>query len=226
MAEEQSVEATLAALFEAERRSQDIHDELADRGRDAVMGALRVELDAASEMVKDDAEEDEGAMRLICLSRLLGEFEGPDVADALIDVLDTVSPEARREAGEQLKSLAYDRFKEVALAVERALERLPVGSPALVEMPFLLLEIPEGGVIKLLTKFLEHAEADVVAAAIVVMADIGDPSVIGALESLQDDTRVSTVGDEAEEIEETIGELATAAIEVLEAGDEAGNDQD
>ncbi len=215
-----SVEAQLQALYAAERKSQAIHDQLADRGRDAVMGPLRAAIAEARALCETEDEEDEGAMRLICLSRLLGEFEGPEVADALIDVLDSASPEARREAGEQLKSLAYDRFKEVALATERALERLGEGAAALVELPFLLLEIPEGGVVKLLTKFLAHADADAVAAAIVALSDIGDPSVIGALEALRDDPRISAVGDEAEEIEESIGDLALAAIEVLEQVDD------
>lgn len=221
MADESSVESQLEALFAAERKSQSIHDQLADQGRDVVMGPLRQAIAEARGLIASEEDEDEGAMRLICLSRLLGEFEGPDVADALIDVLDSASPEARREAGEQLKSLAYDRFKEVAQATERALDRLGSGSSALVELPFLMLEIPEGGVVKLLAKFLGHGDADAVAAAIVALSDIGDPSVIGALEALKDDGRISAVGDEAEEIEETIGELATAAIEVLEQVDDA-----
>ncbi len=100
------------------------------------------------------------------IAALLGEHEGPRAVDALIDVLSSDHPEARRSAGEELEELAFERFKEVAGGVERALKRLPLGSPALPELPYLLAEIPEPGVIKLLGQFLVHSDPDAVAAAI------------------------------------------------------------
>ena len=40
--------------------------------------------------------------------------------------------------------------------MERALKRLGEGSAALVELPYLLVDIPEGGVVKLLGMFLNE----------------------------------------------------------------------
>ena len=208
-------EATLEGLFEAERRVRELLDELAGRGREAMMGTISAAIVAAA-----DEEPSEAAVRLVCLSRLLGEFDGADVADALIDILGSDEVEARREAGEQLQGLAYDRFREVADAVERALERLGEGSHALVELPYILVEIPEGGVVRLLKAFLEHGDGDVVAAAIEALVEIGDPSAAGALEALKDDQRICTV-DEPEDAaalgtgEVMVGDLASEAIELL-----------
>lgn len=208
------MQKSLEALFSAERESRRIHDELAGqagRRRGEFVSALRESIASAKEV--DD--EGESGLRLVCVARLLGELEGADVVDALIDVLDSDLPEARSEAGEQLQGLAYDRFKEVALGVERALERFPEGSPALVELPYLLVDIPEGGVSKLLGQFLVHADADAVAAAIETLVILGDGAVTKLLLPLQGDTRVSVIGEDDEQNEVTIGDLAVEAIELL-----------
>jgi len=209
-------DTTLNSLFAAELEARRLHDELCDRARDE---GRRDELVAAARAaVADSAADDseQAAVRLVCLARLLGEFEGADVADALVDVLGSQHAEARGEAGEQLQGLGFDRFKEVALAVERALERLPSGSPALVELPYVLVEIPEGGVLQLLGRFLEHEDGDAVAATIEAMVEIGDPSAIKPLEKLRGDRRRSTLGEEdGPGTDVTIGELASEAIELL-----------
>lgn len=206
----------LGELFDAEREARRFHDELAayaenEKGRGELMEAIQAGVDEA---VK--AEPDEGALRLVCLARLLGELEGPDVADLLIRILDCELPEARNEAGEQLQSLAYDRFKEVAQAVERALDRLDVGANALVELPYVLVEVPEGGVVTLLAKFLKHDDADAVAAAIEALVEVGDPAAIKPLQELVKDERTSVLGEEDDEgAEVEIGGLAAEAIELL-----------
>jgi HEAT repeat protein len=218
VAEQPGVRERLSNLFEAERLARGLHDQLVEAGT----GGARAELMAAIvEAIGEGAtlEADEASVRLVCLARLLGEFDGDDVADALIDVLDSDHPEARSEAGEQLQGLAYDRFKEVAQAVERALVRFDGGANALVELPYILVDIPEGGVTKLLAKFLAHGDADVVAAAIEGLVEVGDPSAIGALGALSADTRVSVLGEGEEETEVQIGDLAREAIELL-GGDE------
>ena len=217
------IETSLDALFTAERESRRLHDELTDeavRNRASVLRAL-VGVIADT---KDGDDEAEGAIRLVSVARLLGELEGDDVVDALIDVLDSEIPEARSEAGEQLQGLAYDRFKEVALGVERALKRLGEGSAALVELPYLLVDIPEGGVVKLLGMFLKHADADAVAAAIETLVILGDASVVKLLLPLQGDTRVSVIGEDEEQNEVTVGELAIEAIELLRQAESSSNE--
>jgi len=208
-----SLTDALDSLFQAEREARRWHDELVAHGeadRDGLVAALRLSVVAAE--AEDD---DEANARLVALARLLGELEGPDVADLLIDVLASEHPEARRESGEHLQGLAFDRFKEVALAVERALDRLPIDSPALVELPFVLVDVPEGGVVKLLTMFLENEDPDVVAAAIEALAEVGDPAAIKPLSDLERDDRVAALGDDDGAVQVTISELAADAIAML-----------
>jgi len=219
-APEESIRATLRQLFDAERQARRLHDELADRRseRKAVIAALRETVDAVlAEEAKGEEDAAEAVVELVCAARLLGEFEGAEVADALVDVLGSVHPEARSEAGEQLQGLAYDRFKEVALAVERALARHE-GGHALVELPYLLADVPEGGVVRLLTQFLSHADGDAVAAAVEALVEVGDPAAIPALEKLEGDKRISRIGEDEEPDggEVTVGELAEEAIELLQ----------
>ena len=215
-----AISETLTELFAAERKARELHDRLTDYGesrRDELLAALDDAVDAT-----EDEIEDEAAMCLVCIARLLGEFEGGDVADRLIGVLNTEYAEARSEAGEQLQGLAFERFKEVALAAERALERLPGGGPALLELPYLLVEVPEPGVVKLLAKFLASEDGDVVAAAIEAIAEIGDPAAVRVLLPLQGDKRPCSLGDEdLEEGDVTVGELAMEAIELLQVSEDA-----
>jgi hypothetical protein len=210
----------LEQLFEAERSSRRLHDELVSAGRgDGLEGLLAEILKAVEAACQSDAPE--ATVRLVCLARLLGEFEGPAVADALIDVLNAPFAEARHEAGEQLQGLAFDRFKEVALAAERALERFESGSPALVELPYVLVEVPEPGVLQVLAKYLDHEDPDAVAAAIEALVEVGDPGAVKLLEPLVDDERRTTVAEEdAPDPDVTVGELAGEAIELLRVPEE------
>lgn len=217
-----AIDQTLNELFDAERNVRRLHDELTLKPPAELLGALTSALAAALR----EPNEDEASLRLVRIAALLGEHEGPRVIDALIDVLSSDHPEARRAAGEELEGLAYERFKEVAGGVERALKRLPVGSPALPELPYILAEIPEPGVVRLLGQFLAHADPDAVAASIEAIAELGDPQAIKMLEPLTSDERTVELADDGSEAtsEASIGELASEAIELLqsfEGGDDA-----
>jgi hypothetical protein len=211
--------ADLRALFDAERSLRRIHAELvkgAGRGGaaelDRLVSALASEV-AAARALKDPAEQ---ALRLVRIAELLGDLHGDKVVDLLIDILGGDEPEARVTAGEALEGIAFDRFKEVALGVERALDRLPAGSPALSELPYLLAEVPEPGAAKLLGRFLRHADPEAVAAGIEALVEMADPSAASLLAPLERDTRaVQLEDDEGEEGRVTIGELAKEARELL-----------
>jgi HEAT repeat protein len=165
-------------------------------------------------MANDD--EDERAIRLVRVAAVLGELDGPMAIDLLVDILGCEDPEPRHAAGVALEDVAYDRFKEVALGVERALERLPVGHLALAELPYLLADIPEGGAAKLLGRFLTHKDPEAVAGAIEAFVEMGDPSAASLLAPLEKDARtVQLEDDEGEDGQVTIGELATEARELL-----------
>ena len=208
-----NLEQKLSALFDAERAVRRTHAELLRGDRAALTGALRAELDRALAMV--GKEGDEAAVRLVRVAALLGDVEGGDAAvDALIDILGCEEPEARHVAGQALEDLAFDRFKEVALGVERALTRLPKGNAALSELPYLLAEIAEPGAVKLLGRFLQHTDADAVAAAIEALVEIGDPSASGLLGPLEKDPRQVQLDDEDGE-RVSIGDLAAEARQLL-----------
>lgn len=215
MSTRDEITQTLTKLFDAERAVRRLHDELASRPAGELLDPLGAALAAALK----EPNEDEASLRLVRIAALLGEHEGPRVVDALVDVLSSEHPEARRAAGEELEALAFERFKEVAGGVERALKRLPVGSPALPELPYILAEVPEPGVTKLLGQFLAHKDPDAVAAAIETLAELGDPSAIKLLEPLAHDDRTVELADDGGETtsQATIGELANEAIELLQS---------
>jgi hypothetical protein len=219
---QKAIEKTLNELFDAERAARKIHDELAALPSAKLLDALTAALAAALK----EPNEEEATLRLVRISSLLGELEGPRVVDALIDVLASEHPEARQAAGDELGQLSFERFKEVAQGVERALTRLPVGSPALPELPYLLAEVPEPGVTKLLGQFLRHQDPDAVAAAIESLVEIGDPSASKLITPLLDDERTVELADDGGDTtsEVTIGELATEALDLLMAEEEGGDD--
>lgn len=177
--------ATLKALFDAERAVRASHDELVEADPAAAVPLLARA--AREALALDELDEDESSLRLVRISAVLGEMQGAPVVDLLVDILGCDEPEARSAAGEALSALAWDRFKEVALGVERALDRLPEGNPALSELPYLLAELPEPGAIKLLARFLAHPDPDAVAAAVEALVEAGDPGVVDLFDPLVND---------------------------------------
>lgn len=203
---------TLNALFEAERSARHHHATLRGEGDAALLPELRAAT-AAALKVEDESE---ATIRLVRLALLLGDLEGAEVVDLLVDILGGVSPEARIAAGEALEGLAFDRFKEVALGIERALGRLPKGSAALTELPFLLAEVGEPGCAKLLGRFLQNEDAEVVASAIEAMAELGDPAAIPLLAKLERDGRQVQLDEDEGGERVSIADLAHEACEILE----------
>jgi HEAT repeat protein len=216
----EAIDRSLNELFDAERSVRRLHDELASLPPAELLDALAAAITAALR----EPNEEEASLRLVRVAALLGEHEGPRVVDMLIDVLSSEHPEARKAAGEELEGLAFERFKEVAGGVERAIKRLPSGSPALPELPYLLAEIPEPGVVKLIGMFLSHKDPDAVAAGIEALAELGDPSAIKLIEPLVDDTRTVELADDGgdDTSEASIGELAVEAIELLKDYEDEG----
>ncbi len=210
----------LPALFDAERDVRRLHAEVVKSDHAVLVPELASAVSAAIRL----EDEDEMALRLVRLSALLGELEGPIAVDLLIDILGCDEPEGRHAAGEALQELAYDRFKEVALGVERALSRVPEGNLALSELPYLLAEVPEPGVRKLLARFLAHKDPEAVAAAIEALVESGDDGSAGLLAPLEQDTREVQLEDgEGEEGRVTLGELASEARKLLLAMSEQRN---
>jgi HEAT repeat protein len=204
-------------LFEAERAARSLHRDLLALPEATLLPVLRKAFrDAESQ------EPSEIALRLVRLAPLLQGISGPEPVDMLIDMLGSEVPEARLAAGEALEGVAYERFKEVALGVERALSRLPPSHTALVELPYLLAEVSEGPVTKLLGLFLKSKSAEVVSSAIEALVELSDPSAIALLEPLTGDTRCVHLEEEDEEV--SIGALASEACEILSEAESADGD--
>ena len=207
----------LQALFEAEQSVRKATISLLDEEPSDLLPVLTLALDNAFQV----SDEEEQVLRLVRLAELFSELEGPEAIDRLIDILGSDEPEARHAAGTALEEIGYERFKELALGVERALDRLAASSPALVELPYLLGEIPEPGVVKLLARFVAHSEPNVVAAAIEAIAETGDPAARKLLAPLRSDRRVAQLDDDGGEISPvSLGELARDAYDVLGAAEE------
>lgn len=208
-----NVRQSLSELFDAERNVRAVHARLAGESPDALRKELRSATNAALEL----PDEDEAALRLTRIAELYASQQGPEVVDALIDIMGAEPFEPRAVAGEVLEAMAYERFKEVALGIERALARLPEGNPALLELPYLVAEVGEGSSVRLISKFLAHKSGEVVASAIEALVELGDPagaSVLGPLVrdqrqvELEDDgAGLVSIGALAEEARELLGEL-------------------
>jgi len=210
---------TLTKLFDAERAARAAHDAVSGLAQDDPDGVFSLLERAAREAIALD-DEDETSLRLVQIAELLGEMHGPRAVDQLVSILASEDPEARRAAGEALSALAFDRFKDVALGVERALAHLPEGSPALAELPYLLAEVPEPGVAKLLAQFLKHRDPDAVASAIEALVEIGDPMALPLLDPLARDTRrVELEDDGGTEGDASIAELVAEARTLLAGGE-------
>jgi len=199
----------LERMFTADRQALEAEEELLSAPTDELSAMLSKSVEEAI----DHEDEDESELRLLRLADLCAQVPGPEMADALITILDHPEPAVRTEAGESLLDVAYERFKEVARAVERALDRDHEGL-SMQELPFVLTEIRDPDPIPLVARFLTHANPIVVAAAIEAMAAYGDPQAAKHLEPLLEDERIATLED-VDDGPTMIGELAAAALEEL-----------
>jgi HEAT repeat protein len=215
-----AIRHALGDLFEAERTRRRIIEQIASGPPELVFEALGAAVVAA----RSHPKEDERVLELEAIADILGQLAGPAPIDALIDILGSDEPQARHAAGVALEEIAFERFKEVALGIERALATLPPDHLALPELPYLLLEIPEPGVPRLLHRFLDHPNEEVVSSGIEACVELGDASSVPRLARLEKDLRlvrleVEDEQDTSEEATVTIGELAKEAREMIEALD-------
>lgn len=200
-------------IFDADRRARTLEARLVGESDPDALGEL---LAAATNEALALDDESEAELRLVRLADLCAQVPGPAMADALIAILGHSSPRARIEAGEALRDVAYERFKEVARAIERAIER-GQGGLAMQELPFVLVEVHDPDPVPLMARFLAHEDPNVVGAAIEALADHGDPAAAPHLARLVDDAREAEL-EELDDATAPLGELARAALEELGEG--------
>ena len=203
----------LHRVFEADLALREAQAEFFTTGTDEQrLEALEVAIDAAW----DDPNPEESTARLMRAAALLGELSGPRACQLLLRLLDHEEPEVRLPAGEALQDLAYARYAEVARAIEKLIDAGDALN-ALAEVPYILAEIGEPGGVKLCLRLLRHPSAEVVAAAIESLANLGDGSIIKQIEPLLKDGRTVALDDDPEAEEALIADLAAEAIEHLRA---------
>ena len=215
----------LDAIFEAQRallRAEAALFESADPKAVGVVLRRAVDAAIAEDSGPPGPARDDAQARLMRLADLCAQVPGPEMVDALLAILDHDEPAVRSEAGDALLDVAYERFKEVALGVERLLARSHDGA-SMEELPFILTEIHDPDPVPLVARFLGHAKGDVVASAIEALAEYGDPHALRFLEELVEDERVVHLPD-LDDAEATIGDLASDAISMLGGGDEEEED--
>jgi HEAT repeat protein len=200
----------LRAIFDAERALRQAESQLLQADHKSLEDLLSQAVAAA----KEERDPYEAELRLTRLADLCAQVPGEAMADALLAILDEEQPSVRVQAAEALVDVAYDRYAEVARAIERALARGDDG-PAMQELPWVLAEVAEPSAVPLVTRFLDHSNEEIVASAIEALTRLGDPQAVQALKKLVNDPRVVTVEEGDEEFTSTVGELASEAIEVL-----------
>jgi HEAT repeat protein len=205
-----SLEIHLDAIFDADRKLRSSETSLLRSEPGQVARLLASAVEAAKQL----SDRPEAEMRLSRLADLCAQVPSAAMVEALIQILDDESPSVRVQAAEALVDVAYDRYAEVARAIERALEHGPANN-ALRELPWVVAEVAEPSATGLLKRFLAHADAEVVGSAVEALASLGDPSAVPALSKLKDDTREVTIDDGDEEITATLGELVREAIDTL-----------
>lgn len=201
----------LMRIFDADRSLRQSEKALLrKRGAKPLVDLLAAETSNALTM----EDRVEGTMRLERLADLCAQVPGPAMSDALIGILNDREPRVRVAAGEALRDVGYERYAEVARAIERALERGESG-PAMSELPWVLAEIAEPSALPLIRRFLDHPNADVIAAAIEALAQLGEPEAAEDLERFVGDTRTVIIEDFEDETKTTLGELAQDALQEL-----------
>jgi HEAT repeat protein len=207
-----SAKPLLDALFEADRKLREAEAALlAFPQTDADADALAREFERATDQAFGMGESAEAASRLSRIADLCAQAQGPRSADTLLRILNHASPEVRVAAGEALRDFAYDRYAEVARAIERAVEQ-KLSGPALTEVPWILAEIGEPSALPLIGRMLKHPDAEVVASSIEALAELGDPAGAELLTPLTKDRRVVQLEEDDAGYTTTLGELASEAL--------------
>jgi HEAT repeat protein len=122
----------------------------------------------------------------------------------------------RMLCGDALMHAAEDDLELLKPAIEDVLK---AGGTAAEEMPFILLEVDDPEVPRILEKFLKSSEGEVVAAAIEAVIEVGDPTSEAALKALVDDKREVVLDEGVADETTTVGQLAKDALDLLEEQD-------
>ncbi len=204
---------TLKKLFHHDALARHAEEALLDSSdRKGLFRALRDETNLSRK------QPDRAALsRLEVLAGLWGHVGGAEAAQVLIELLLRSAPSVQAAAGEALTELASTSFDTFARAVKELLASSQRLGPEIEELAFVLSEIEDPGVVKLLVIMLDHDDPRAVAAALEVAGEWGWDKGIGrALAQLtRDDRTIALVDDQEGEVTLSIAELASEVTEAL-----------
>jgi len=206
-----SAKQHLDQLFASDRAAREAEARLLEAGSPAELSRVLEEAVHTALALSDAFE---ASIRLTRLCDLCAQVQGQPMARALIEILGSDDAAVRVAAGEALRDFAYDRYAEVARAIESALDGELAG-PAMEELPWVLAEVGEPSAVPLISRFLDHPDVDVVASAIEALAELGDPAAVVHLETLEGDERVAQIEEGEASYSATLGELAEEALSDL-----------
>jgi HEAT repeat protein len=149
---------------------------------------------------------------LVRITEMLINYDSPAVSKLLGAGLGHPNPDVRLLSGDAILHMTEEGLERIMPAVEDVLSEGGLGAE---EMPFLLTDVEDPQVPRVLERFLAQESADVVASAIEAIAEYGDPSSVAALEGLTDDSRLVSIDDSSDASEWTVGRLAEEAIEMI-----------
>ncbi|MDD5305799.1 MAG: hypothetical protein PHU25_00620 [Deltaproteobacteria bacterium] len=156
--------------------------------------------------------------KLFRVIEMLSELDVSDAPRILGQGLEHDNPDLRMLCADGLVEIGGDGIDRLMPLVEEALSS---GGPKAEEMPFVVAELDDPKVGKILMRFLELKDINAVAAAIQALAERCEASALPSLKKLEKDKRMVTYDDGCDEGEQcTIGELAKDAIEMIESEEE------
>ena len=168
---------------------------------------------AFAEQTKDIEPEADVPITLVRTAEMLvGVMTEKSVA-TLAAGLGSENATVRMLCGDALMHIAEEDLELLKPAVDDVLKQ---GGTAAEEMPFVLLEVDDPEIPKILEAFLKSSEGEVVAAAIEALIELGDPDCEPAIKALVDDKREVTLDEGVEDETTTIGRLAQDALAMLE----------
>lgn len=138
-------------------------------------------------------------------------------AEILTVALDSPNPDVRQLVGEALLTLTEKGLDPIMPAVEHALR---AGGTAAEEMPFILAMIDDAAAPRVIERFLDDEDPEVVASAIEALADAGDRDSCNKLEQLVTDERTVSIDGGQGEASVALGELAKEAKDAIAMDEE------
>jgi HEAT repeat protein len=159
-------------------------------------------------------EVDQLSLKFVRVVELMGDLDGASLIRVLSRGLDHPNVDVRLSCAETLLHLAEDDLEQISPAIDEALGK---GGLMAQEVLYLLAELDDPNVPRVIERFLELGDAQIVALAIDALVEIGDLTSIDALKKLSGDKRRVVVDEEESEsqIKVEIGQLAREAIGLL-----------